>query len=82
MEPDVPEYGFKFHMNDLNATIGLANLQHLPAILDKCRDNAAYLNSELVQLPGVTQLAPLPSGTASAWWLYTIRVPAAWRARF
>ena len=22
MEPDIPEYGFKYHMNDINAQIG------------------------------------------------------------
>ena len=42
MEPDIPEYGFKFHMNDMNATIGLANLTHLPRILEACRSNARY----------------------------------------
>ena len=82
MEPDIAEYGFKFHMNDLNAQIGLANLAHLPRILEQCRQNAAHFNSELIQLPGIMQLAELPVGTQSSWWLYTIRVPASWRARF
>ena len=67
MEPDIPEHGFKFHMNDLNATIGLANLAHLPKILERCRANASYYESHLIQLPGVTQLAPLPTGSVSAW---------------
>lgn len=82
MEPDIPEWGFKFHMNDLNASIGLANLAHLPRILETCRANAAFFDEHLVQLPGVTLLKPLPDGTRSAWWLYTLRVPASWRARF
>ena len=82
MEPDIPEWGYKFHMNDVNATIGLANLHHLPKILETCRSNAAYYDSQLIQLPGVMQLAPLPEGTQSAWWLYTIRVPSSWRAKF
>ena len=69
-------------MNDVNATIGLANLHHLPKILETCRSNAAYYDSQLIQLPGVMQLAPLPEGTQSAWWLYTIRVPSSWRAKF
>ena len=69
-------------MNDVNATVGLCNLPHLPGILERCRKNAAYFDAQLVQLPGVMLLGALPEGTASAWWLYTIRVPAAWRARF
>ena len=76
------QIGFKFHMNDVNAAVGMANLAHLPAILDKCRANAAFFDAKLAKLPGIMQLAPLPSGTRSAWWLYTIRVPASWRPRF
>ena len=82
MEPDIPEWGFKFHMNDVNATVGLANLAHLPKILQTCRANAKYYDAHLIQLPGVMQLAALPEGTQSAWWLYTFRVPASWRAKF
>ena len=82
MEPDIPEYGFKFHMNDLNAQIGIANLPHLPWILEKCRDNARYYQEHLVQLPGVTQLEPLAHGSSGAWWLYTVRIAADWRQRF
>ena len=33
LESDVTEYGFKMHMNDLSATLGLANLPHLDRIL-------------------------------------------------
>jgi len=47
MEPDIPEFGFKFHMNDVNATIGLANLRHVPRIIDACRTNAAYYDTHL-----------------------------------
>ena len=82
MEPDVAEYGFKFHMNDLNATIGLVNLPHAPRIVAACQANGAYFSSQLIGLPGVTLLPPLGQGTASAWWLYTIRVPAPARPAF
>lgn len=75
MEPDIPEYGFKFHMNDVNARVGLCNLRHLPSILERCRANAAYYNAQLVQLPGIELLSPLGAGTQSSYWLYTFRVP-------
>ena len=32
---DISEAGYKFHMNDIAATIGLANLKHMPEILKK-----------------------------------------------
>ena len=82
MEPDVSEYGFKFHMNDVNATIGLANLAHAAALVGRCRENAAYFDAQLQQLPGVVLLAPLPEGARSAWWLYTVRIVDGQRARF
>ena len=33
LESDVTEYGFKMHMNDLAASLGLANLPHLDTLL-------------------------------------------------
>lgn len=42
MEPDIPEWGYKFHMNDVNAVVGLVNLKHVPDIISKCRENAKY----------------------------------------
>jgi perosamine synthetase len=46
---DIPEYGYKFHMNDLAATIGLANLKDLPWILKRHRENAAYYANHLIR---------------------------------
>ena len=82
MESDIPEYGFKFHMNDVNATIGLANFPHIHGLLARCRENAAYFDAHLQQLPGVELLAPLPEGTRSAYWLYTLRILDGERDRF
>ncbi len=82
MEADIGEYGFKFHMNDVNARIGLTNLAHLPSILEKCRANARYFDQNLVQLPGIELHAELKPGTLSSWWLYTVRIPAEMRPKF
>ena len=75
-EVDISEWGYKFHMNDLAATIGLSNLAYVDWILSKHRDNAAYYDKELKGVPGVKLLQP---GTWANWkvsscWLYTIRV--------
>jgi len=69
-------------MNDLNATIGIVNLPHLPRIIAACQANADFFAKQLVNLPGVTLLPALPAGSSSAWWLYTIRVPAEGRDLF
>lgn len=73
LEADVPEWGFKFHMNDINAAIGLANLPHLPAILARCRDNAAYYYSALQDLDAVQCVEGADSSIGS-FWLFSLRI--------
>ncbi len=72
-ETDIEHYGFKFHMNDISATIGLANLPLLEDTLEKHRANAAFYNQELTGVDGVTLLENR-EGFDSAYWIYTIRV--------
>lgn len=80
MEPPVEEFGFKFHMNDVNATVGEANLRHAPRLLAACRANAEFYQRSLAGLPHVTLLRDLPVGAVSAYWLFTLRVPQGLRA--
>ena len=73
LESDVTEYGFKMHMNDLSATLGLANLPHLDRILAGHRANAEFYNKALQGVNGVTLLEP-PEGGLSSYWIYTFHV--------
>lgn len=71
-EEDVKEWGYKFHMNDVNATIGIVALKHLPEILDKHRQNALFYEFNITN-----PLVKKPKGYIegySSWWLYTLRV--------
>lgn len=70
---DIPEFGFKFHMNDINATIGLANLPSVDARVARHQDNAAYYDRELKGVPDL-ELTERASDRESAFWLYTILV--------
>lgn len=70
-EQDIDEVGFKYHMNDIAAAIGLANLPHLREIVKRHRDNARAYHGLLEGTPGVTLPPPDPG---SSWWLYTILV--------
>ncbi len=72
-EDDVVEWGWKFHMNDLAATIGLEQLKYVDATIARHRDNAAFYQHELSGAPGVT-LLPVKSDRSSAYWLYTLKV--------
>jgi dTDP-4-amino-4,6-dideoxygalactose transaminase len=73
LENDIVEYGYKFHMNDINATLGLYNLPHMNDLLRKNRENAAYFDEHLKEVPGI-QLMNCDKKCNSAYWLYSIRV--------
>jgi dTDP-4-amino-4,6-dideoxygalactose transaminase len=73
LENDIKESGYKFHMNDINATIGLHNLPHIPELLNKNRQNATYFNNELKCLTDI-KLIHVNCNITSSYWLYTIRV--------
>lgn len=69
LEGDIPEPGFKFHMNDYCATLGLANIDHIKDLLRKNRENAAFLHDEL------RDITPLLNyDIHSSFWLFLIAV--------
>jgi dTDP-4-amino-4,6-dideoxygalactose transaminase len=73
LENDIEEWGYKFHMNDINATIGLYNLPHIDKLLDKNRSNYQYLYENLNNINGIT-LFENNSNRKTAGWLFTLRV--------
>ena len=73
LENDIVEYGYKFHMNDVNATLGIYNLPHMDGLLEKNRKNAAIFDEKLKGVNNI-QLLKNNSKCKSAYWLYTIRV--------
>jgi len=72
-EADVEEWGFKFHMNDVCATVGIENLKHFKDIVGKHRDNAKFYDRELSDVSGVT-LLKREEGFNSAFWIYSMLV--------
>jgi len=70
---DIKVEGFKFHMNDVCAAVGLSNFKDIEWILEKHRDNARYYNERLKGVDGVTSLS-VDKDVNSAYWLYTILV--------
>ena len=73
LENDIVEYGYKFHMNDINATIGIYNLPHMNYILVKNRKNAAYFDEHLKNVDGIQLMTNNPK-CKSAYWLYSMRI--------
>lgn len=69
-EADVVDWGYKLHMNDVAATIGLVQLKHLGAILDAQRFNALHY---IANLPSFIRPALHPQQIpGSAFWLFTV----------
>jgi dTDP-4-amino-4,6-dideoxygalactose transaminase len=68
---NIKEAGFKYHMNDIAASIGLANIPHVAELVAKHRENAAWYSQRFQGVPGIT--SP-PDDPASSWWLYTVLV--------
>jgi len=72
-EADIEEWGFKFHMNDVNAAIGMENFKHIDDIIQKHKDNAAYYDKNLNDVNGVTLLERNPD-MESSFWIYSLKV--------
>lgn len=73
-EQDVAEWGYKFHMNDINATLGIGNLPHIAPLLQVQQENAAFYDRELRDVPGVMLTQQDRGKSESSYWLYTLRV--------
>jgi dTDP-4-amino-4,6-dideoxygalactose transaminase len=72
-EQNIREWGYKFHMNDLNATIGMANLIHADKMVSTNQSNAHHYNLALKNVHGV-KIMKNEDNRESAYWIYTIRV--------
>lgn len=72
-EANIPEWGFKFHMNDVCAAIGIENFKHIDEIVSKHRDNARFYDEQLAELNKVTLLKREP-GFESSFWIYSMLV--------
>ena len=68
-DQDPPELGYKMQSNDIAATIGLANMRHLPNLLERMRWNARKYR--MIENKRIEQHAD-PENSSN--WLYTVLV--------
>ncbi|HWX20665.1 MAG TPA: DegT/DnrJ/EryC1/StrS family aminotransferase [Candidatus Binatia bacterium] len=68
---DADEVGYKYHLNDLAAAIGLGNLEVFPQVLARLRHISARYRAELAAVPGV-KLLESKADRESACWLFTL----------
>ena len=65
--------GFKYHMNDLAASVGLGNLPDMPENLKRRRDVDRIYREQLGDVPGLTLFLQAPD-RQSACWLFSMLV--------
>lgn len=75
LENDIKEWGYKFHMNDINASIGLGNLLSVSQVIDRHVENGNYYEMKLKNLFGVSTLKQVEKGK-SVYWIYSLKVKA------
>lgn len=73
MENNITEWGYKFHMNDISATIGLCNFPVAERNLVLVRKNSNYYDRYLQNLKNVSLLSRVPDSNPACW-LYSLKV--------
>jgi dTDP-4-amino-4,6-dideoxygalactose transaminase len=67
----ISEAGYKFHMNNIDAAIGLEQVRHVGHILKIHRQNAKYYMDKLKDIPGIS-LPKIPDNVLPAWWVFML----------
>lgn len=70
---DITHVGFKYHMNDIAASIGLGNLESLDIKLNRIKDIARMYRENLSDVPGLN-LLNYKSDRESSYWLFPVFV--------
>lgn len=73
LENDIQFQGYKYHMNNVNATIGLVQLETIEALIQKFISIGKYLDEHLKDIQGLETVVHYPN-TESSYWLYTLKV--------
>lgn len=73
LQNNITFQGYKYHMNNVNACIGLVQLQDIDNIVDTYIQNGKYLDENLKGIAGVELLNYYPNSQPS-YWLYTLKV--------
>ena len=72
-ENNISIQGYKYHMNNVNATIGLAQMERVDWLVGSYIENGKFYDHHLKGIPGL-KLLEYYEGSEPSYWLYTIRV--------
>jgi len=70
-EVDVSRVGYKYHMNNVNATIGLVQLDHVASVVERHIANGRFFDAALRGIPGL-DLCRWDEQAQPSYWFYTV----------
>ncbi len=70
---DIVRAGYKFGMNNVNAQIGLIQLNHIDEVIGTYISNGHFYDRELKDIDGIS-LVKYNNNTEPSYWLYTLMV--------
>ncbi len=70
-EVDVAEVGYKYQMNNVNATVGLVQLDYIRPVIERHIANGRYFDSVLRGIPGL-ELCAWDEAAEPSYWFYTV----------
>jgi perosamine synthetase len=73
LDNDIKFQGYKYHMNNVNATIGLIQLKNIENLIQRYIDNGKYFDKHLKDVRGVELIEYYPD-TEPSYWFYTLKV--------
>ncbi|MFY9090180.1 DegT/DnrJ/EryC1/StrS family aminotransferase [Arcobacter aquimarinus] len=72
-ENDIKIQGYKYHMNNVNATIGLVQLENIDSVINTYIENGKYYDEALKDVKDIELMEYYPKSEPS-YWLYTVKV--------
>jgi len=73
LDNNIQFQGYKYHMNNVNATIGLVQLADIDTIVNAHVENGKYFDRALQNISGIELIKYYPDSEPS-YWLYTLKV--------
>jgi dTDP-4-amino-4,6-dideoxygalactose transaminase len=70
---DITMVGYKYHMNNVNATIGLVQLDYIQDVINKHIENGKYLDKALSGISGI-DICRWDAEAEPSYWFYTVFV--------
>ena len=70
------EVGYNFRLTNIQAALGVAQLEQLPAFIKRKKENYAFYKKALAGVKGL-ELLGVPEGTAPNYWFYSLLIDKA-----